>query len=230
MRSKTKERQFAEQLRLNGLSYGEIIQQIPVTKSTLSVWLSKIKLQPAQHQRIKLLFKTGQRAGADTRREERINKTSLLRNEASNDFSSLSLDPFFNFGLSLYWAEGTKQKPWNISARVQFSNSDPLAIMAMRKWFKKYTQNKDSDFIYGLYIHETASVDLSRQVWADKLHILPEDLSVVLKRNNSIFRHNNKAQYFGLVRLTVKKSTWLNRRISIWTELATQKFLNDEYQ
>ncbi|MDO8512252.1 MAG: hypothetical protein Q7S57_03175 [bacterium] len=227
MISKTKERHEAEQLRLQGFSYSEIAQQIPVTKSTLSTWLCKIKLAPPLKKRLDSLRKAGQNAGALAKRNQRISKTNSLKNEITANFSNLYSDPFFNFGLSLYWAEGSKQKPWNVSARVQFSNSDPSAIMIMRQWLKTYANKQDSELIYSLYIHKTADINLSRIQWSQKLQIQPNDLLVVIKNNNSVFRHNKDANYIGLIRLTVKKSTWLNRQISIWTELSTKKFLGN---
>lgn len=226
MISKTKDRQLAEQLRLQGMSYREIIRQIPVSKSTLSLWLGKIALTPAQHSRLNSLFKQGQKAGAIARNKQRISKTIELRENTMEGFDTLAADPFFNFGLSLYWAEGSKQKPWNISARVQFSNSDPLTIMVMQKWFRRFAGSINSDFIYDLYIHKTTNTESARQSWSKQLSISPRAINIIYKNNNSSFRHNKEANYIGQIRLTVKKSTWLNRQIAIWIELATKKFLN----
>src|SRR5215211_7373050 len=63
MKVKSEKRILAEQLRLEqGLSYGEISEQIGVSKSTLSNWLKKIRLAPEQENRVQQRMKNNQSA------------------------------------------------------------------------------------------------------------------------------------------------------------------------
>jgi orotate phosphoribosyltransferase-like protein len=45
-------KQKAIQLRMNGLTYSEILKCIPVAKSTVSLWLREVDLSVPQKQRI----------------------------------------------------------------------------------------------------------------------------------------------------------------------------------
>ena len=52
MQPKIKEKNKAIELRQKGLSYKEILEQIPVAKSSLSLWLKSVKLSTNQKQRL----------------------------------------------------------------------------------------------------------------------------------------------------------------------------------
>jgi len=52
MQEKVLEKQKVIELRKNGLSYREILEQVPVAKSSLSLWLKSVKLASSQKQRL----------------------------------------------------------------------------------------------------------------------------------------------------------------------------------
>ena len=70
MKSKIEEKNKAIELRKQGLSYREILEQIPVAKSSLSLWLKSVKLAESQKQRLTEKKLASARKGALKRKEE----------------------------------------------------------------------------------------------------------------------------------------------------------------
>jgi hypothetical protein len=224
MQLKIKQKRLAENLRKEGLSYSEIMKRVPVAKSSLSLWLRDISLSSEQKRRLEKLNTIGQKAGAEARHQQKLRLIEVLKKDVAKEVPKLIQNPFFVLGVSLYWAEGAKQKPWNSSQRFSFGNSDERLIILMRKWLYSFHDISDTQIMYRLHIHETANIDTAKREWAKVLDIEPVQLKVSLKRHNSSSRHFN-LKYKGLIVLSVRKSTWLNRRIDLWTN-----YLADHYK
>lgn len=224
MQAKMQDKKRAIELRKQGLSYSEIQSQVPVSQASLSLWLHEIKLSKKHQLRLTNKSLIGQRAGAAARRSQRLQKLNKLIEEVKRELPALLRDPFFTLGLSLYWAEGTKEKPWRVSARTVFTNSDPLAIEAMRHWLMKYGHVASEDFGYRIYIHASVPAKPAINKWADLLNVEPHRFAVSIKKHVILSRHKHE-NYKGLVQMAVKRSTWLNRRIELWIQGAAQHFL-----
>jgi hypothetical protein len=224
MQSLSREREQAILLRKQGFSYTEIMKTVPVSKASLSLWLSKIPLTKMQSKRLAAKSSVGQKAAAKARHQQRLDKHEKLKLEVGNEFQALVNDPFFTMGLALYWAEGNKQYPWNLSARAIFNNSDPLLILLMRDWFRKFFNVTYKDFFYSLSIHESADKKAAINEWAKILSIPAECFQCVIKRNVVVGRHK-RDNYKGLIRLGVRKSIWLNRRITLYQEALVKSML-----
>ena len=123
MIEKTKAKEKAIELREKGLSYKDILKEIPVAKSSLSLWLRAVKLSKLQEQ--KLVEKRIKSAlmGAEKRRQQRIYITKKIKEEAKREVGKLSKREIWLIGIALYWAEGKKER--NKCSLVDFSNSDP---------------------------------------------------------------------------------------------------------
>lgn len=224
MRAKTKYKEHATKLRRLGLSYSEIKSHIPVAKSTLSIWLSDIELNPKQKKRIENLNTAGQKAGAKARHKQKVAIYNNLVIDVGVELPKLVSDEFFTMGLALYWAEGTKQKPWNPSQQVSFGNTDQVLILLMRKWLQKYGHINEADLYYRLHIHESANIPKARNEWARILNVNATSFRITIKKHEVTSRHVNQ-DYKGLISLSVRKSTWLNRRIVLWQQGVASEFL-----
>lgn len=227
MQSKTEQRKQASALRQKGLSYSEIQKSVAVSQASLSLWLKNIPLSEKQRERLSKLSLVGQQAGAQARHHIRLDRLEKLKIEVAKEFPKLVTDSFFVFGLALYWAEGSKQKPWNLGARAQFSNSDPTLILLMRNWFEKFCASHFQGINYRLHIHITADQQRAQDSWAKILNVDPNIIAITLKRNEVRGRHKHD-NYKGLIKVTWGKSIWLNRRIDLWTQLATDYWLNKD--
>lgn len=225
MQPKLKQKQLAEKLRKQGLSYSEIQRQVLVAKSSLSLWLKDISLSPDQKKRLIKLNTLGQQAGARTRHLQKIKQLKILKQEVEKDIPNFINNPFFVMGIVLYWAEGNKQKPWNPSQRFVFGNSDPRLVLLMRKWLKTFYGLEDSQTIFRLYIHRSANVKNAVNKWSKIMNIDSMQIKITLKKHKKNKHHLNTKNYKGLMNITVRKSTWLNRRIELWTNHLTKHYL-----
>ena len=224
MQAKTKQKRIAEKLRKEGLSYSEIMKTVPVAKSSLSLWLRDISLNTKQRQRLDELNTLGQKAGAEARRQQKIQRFNILKEEVAQEVPKLINNPFFVLGISLYWAEGTKQKPWNPSQCFSFGNSDEKIILLMRKWLETFHNIDGSQIKYRLHIHESANISEATRKWTEILNVNSSRLKVSLKKHKKTSRHIN-INYKGLIVIKARKSTWLNRRIQLWTNYIADHYL-----
>ncbi len=217
--AKPVERERAIELRRHGLSYREIRAQVPVAKSTLSLWLRQVGLAKAQRQRLTERRLAAAHRGSQKRHIECLARVAAIHNSAIQEAQGLiqASDVMWAVGTTLYWAEGAKTKPWRSHARFQFTNTDPLAIDLVRCWLRRYCNVDESDILFDIYIHENADVESARMHWMRHLHIPESRLRTYFKKHNAKpKRYNVGRTYCGTVRITVRKSTALSRRIEGW--------------
>lgn len=222
-----KNKQLALELRSKGKSYAEISSVLNVPKSTLSYWLHRVKM--TNKQRLALLEKQqkGRIKGAGKRREWRILKERLILTKAAKEISKISKRDLWLLGTIAYWCEGSKQRANNISGRVIFTNSDPFLVKLFVRWVKEVCEVSESKLIYTLYIHETGNLEISLNYWSEVLGVDNGSFAkTVLKKHNvSTNRKYDNSLYFGLLRVTVRSSTDLNRQIRGWVN-GINSFLN----
>jgi hypothetical protein len=214
---KKEEKEAAISLRKQGLSYNEILKTIPVAKSTLSVWLKDIGLATPQKQRLTEKRRAAQQKAQEACRNARITRETEIINSAKKEVGRISKREFWLIGAALYWAEGSKQKPNLVSQKVSFNNSDPNMILLFDRWVKAFLDRDKDGIIYSLYIHRTADIKRAQIFWGNLLDTKIE--KVYFKNHNpkKAYRKNTQETYFGLLRIEVRRSTDLNRKIKGWT-------------
>jgi hypothetical protein len=163
---KFEEKIEAIKLRKSGVGYSEILRKIRVSKSTLSIWLKDIELNPSQKERLFKGREISRYAGAKARQRMRIEKTKEIIKEAKKELNSLIDKELFLSGLMLYWAEGAKT-----SEVIKFSNSDPLMIKLMMRWFREICGVPESKFRIALHIHELLSRKNIEEYWSKTTNI-----------------------------------------------------------
>jgi hypothetical protein len=208
-------------LRRKGRSYTEILKSIPVAKSTLALWLRDVGLSKPQQQRLTEKRLQAAKRGGEVKRNQRLIKTQQIERKALNEIGEISHRELFLIGTVLYWAEGSKQKPHNPSERVNFSNSDALMIRVFLKWLCAIGI-PSNEVIFSLYLHDTARhrVTEIQEYWSKslKLRINKFEKIYFKKGSTKSYRKNIGAGYYGQVRVSVLKSTDLNRQISGWIQ------------
>lgn len=216
---KTRERNRALLLRKQGKTYKEILTEIPVAKSTLSLWLRSVALSKPQKQRVTQKRKAAALKGAQVRRDRRLKEIQEHTLGAVKKVGRISKREVWFLGVALYWAEGAKQNQRSPSAGVQFGNSDPSMIRIFLAWLDLLSVSRE-DIYFELYIHkdrkrETLSF---RRWWSRELDIPLSQLSRVYYKqgNPSTNRTNTGNLYHGLLRIKVRNSTSLNRKIHAW--------------
>lgn len=215
MISKGKEKTKAIQLRKAGLSYNEILKRLPVAKSTLSVWLRDIGLAKKHQQRFTQQRRMSQKKAQEACRLKRILKEKAIFQDARLEINQISDKELLLIGTILYWAEGSKQKDHNVSQCVSLGNSDPRMILLFIRWLKKICKCTADDMVYSLYIHESGDIERAKIFWEQ---LIGDEISwIYLKKHNpKTNRKNIQENYYGLLRVNVRRSTDLNRKIKGW--------------
>lgn len=221
---KLAEKKQALELRKEGLSYREILERIPVAKSTLSLWLRSVGLSRKQQQRLTAKKLAAMRRGWARVRAMRIERLTLVRNEARREAWRYFQEPFWLIGSVLYWAEGTKPKK---SQGVCFSNMDPLMARIFQLWLKRYLGASSDDLVYEIYIHAGSESRLSeiKKYWSRALTVPEMNFRVYYKRHNlKSVRNNVGSSYYGLVRIAVRKSSHMNHKIRVWIDEISRRY------
>lgn len=215
----SEDRTRAIQLRIQGKTYREILEEVPVAKSTLSAWLKSVELAAPQKQRVTKLRKAAALRGAQSRRNKRLSEIATLNESGKREIGALSSRELWLIGIALYWGEGSKQRETTISTGVQLTNSDPLMLRFFLLWLKKM-HISDNVLVFELYVHENRRSEVSnfKRWWAKQLGIEQHKFGAVYFKKDRILtnRKNVSDLYHGLVRIKVRASTSLNRRIAGW--------------
>ena len=216
------EKREAVRLRREGKTYSEILDLVPVARSTLSIWLREIGLAKTQKQRITELRQNSQKKGALQRKTQRIELSKNIFSDAQAEIGAISSRELWLIGVILYWAEGSKQKEWNISQSLQFTNSDPVMVGLYLLWLRKSLQIPEKDIDASLTIHENHKYRLRDVIshWKTVSSLKTEfSDKVYFKRHFAKgYRHNVDENYYGTVRIRVRRSTNLNRKITGWMQ------------
>lgn len=210
-------------LRKMGKSYRDILGEVPVAKSTLSYWLRTVEMSRDQIEILRKRRIESARRGSLKRKVDRIKKTDGIIREAYADIKNMGKIELLIIGTCLYWAEGAKQRTHNVSQRVCFANSDPKMVKIFLLWLDRICNTRISDLIFELYIHKSADFEMVSEYWKRELGI--KILLVRFKKHKpETNRRKTDDDYKGLMRITVRKSTDLNRKISGWIEAIAKQW------
>ena len=209
-------------LREKGFSYSEINRKIPVSKSTLSLWLRNIQLNETQKIRLKILMKKGQPYAAKAQKKLRLEKTEKIISMAKKEIGLIDKKTQFYLGIMLYWAEGSKQKIHHPSERVILNNSDPRMIRFFLNWLTENLKIDRSKITFQIYSHDNIRYKEKEVIkyWsrATGYPKVKFDKIYYKRDKRKRYRKNQGKNYYGLLRVIVSESTDLNRKISGWIE------------
>lgn len=154
--------ELGRDLRRVGLSYGEIMELIPVKKSTLATWCRDVRLTDEQLAAIKA--RTAQEPGLprDTQRKRR-GEIEKLRRMAVDRLPGLLTDPIWLAGTVLYWAEGSKTRN-----QLRLANTDPNALRLFISWVHGYL-DPEASFSIQLHLHHGNDELAAREHWQTEL-------------------------------------------------------------
>lgn len=149
-------------LRRKGLSYNEILKEVDVAKTTLSVWLRDVELTPKQVDKLASKMDRVRYAVAKRKVAARIERTKRIIDEAKNEVGSLIASPLFISGVSLYWAEGAK----NPTESVKFANSDEKMIVLIMRWLREVCKVPEGKFRVHVHMHDLHSRGKINNYWS----------------------------------------------------------------
>ncbi len=204
-------------LRKKGYSYRDISNKINIPKSTLSDWLKNILLSNNQSNILLKRVSRGQMLGAQAVRDKRILVTKQIRENSIKEIGKISKKEILMLGAVLYWGEGSKQSSRNVSQPVEFVNSDPNMCKFFIKWIVESLGINMKDLIFRIYINESKKISANRylNIWSNIINVSSENIKLFFTKDRySKLKRIGKNNYKGQLRIVVKKSTNLNRRIS----------------
>lgn len=218
-----KEKAEAIKLRKKGYSYSEIKNKISVSKSSLSLWLRDLKLNNEVERILQNKLENAQKLGAEAKRRQRINREQGIITSAKKDIRKISKDELFLMGLMLYWAEGTKITENNVSQRVAFANSDPRMCRIFLMWLLDCLGVEISNVVLSVYIHDSYKdrYDDVIRFWSKEIGLPNDNFSGVYFTSTKLSEKNrrkDRKNYNGQLRMSLRKSVDLNRKIIGWIE------------
>src|SRR3989344_627202 len=218
MLTKKAELRKAISLRGEGKSYSEIAKVVNVSKSTLSLWLVSVKLDESSRRILTVKKYEGQRKGGLAKKNYRVESQRNIELSASKGIDYISERDLWLLGTIAYWCEGSKQKEHNVSQRVSFANSDPILLKLFVKWLKVICKIDENDILYSIYIHSNGDANKALVYWSETINVSKNKFSRTIIKQHLIKtnRKNIGNSYNGLVRIAVRRSTDLNRKIKGW--------------
>lgn len=161
---KKKEKDLAHIMRKEGKSIGNIAQKIGVSKSSVSLWVRDVVLTEKQR---KTLNSNGFSVDAiEKRRISRIENTKKHHNKifnlAKKDVNNLSQRDLWLIGTALYWGEGGK----TVKSLVRLSNSDPIVIQIMMRFFKEVCSVPSAKFRGHVHTFSHLNTQIAEKYWS----------------------------------------------------------------
>lgn len=208
------------QLRLKGQSIWEIAQKLDLAKSSVSYWCRDIQLTKKQIQRLAEKQLSGSYKGrlisVEKKRKKRLAEIEYFKIEGIKKIGKLNMREMLLTGLGIYWGEGDKS-----SSNVALTSSSPKIILFMLKWFKKICEISKKDFTLRIGLneshkHRTKKVE---KFWSvlTKLPLNQFTKTTLIKTKNKKI-YSNPNQYYGTLRISIRRSTCLRRKILGWIE------------
>lgn len=213
---KIEEKILAQSLRTQGLSYKEILQQISVSKDTISRWCKDIQLTNTQKARLLENKKLGQKKGsliaADNKRKAKIKKIEWNKKVAKKDIKILSDRDKFIAGIALYAGDGNKT-----DGKGGFTNSDPKLIKFMMEWFIKFPKIPLSRIRGSIWIHEELNEKKAKFFWSHLTGIPIDQFhkTYIAKTKNDSKKIRKNIHEFGVFSIKFGDSE-KHRRIMGW--------------
>ncbi|MFG3101597.1 hypothetical protein ACGFZL_13895 [Streptomyces sp. NPDC048182] len=214
-RAKDDMRAKARELRLQGWTYDQIEVELGCSRSSVSLWVRDLPRPEPRYtpEEQRALMNAGLRRLRDAQDEER----ERVRADAAREAGTLTDRELFMAGVALYWAEGSKSKPYDRRERVVFVNSDPSVIHVYLAWLDLLEVSRDR-LGFRILIHESADVEAAHGYWAGLVGVdAATFMRPTLKRHNpKTVRKNTGDDYHGCLVVTVARGAELYNRIEGW--------------
>lgn len=213
--AKSIEKLQAIKLRSLGKSIKWIANNLKVSPGSVSLWCRDVKLS---RQQIDQLEKQGRDPlygrrleYAQKQRRDRIEKTEKLLNEGVMEVGGLSKRELLLVGTALYWAEGYKK-----DSQVGLGSSDPAMMKLYVKWLKECFGYELDHLLFRVTFNESHKYREQEilKYWAN-LFLLPINRFQKPFYQKAAWKkiYANPNDYYGVLRIRVRKSSDLLRRI-----------------
>ncbi len=222
MKSKVQEKERAIELRRKGYSYNDILKEVPVAKSSLSLWLKDLPLTSTEKEYLRTRkdknISRGRIKVAAIFRNKRMKRDEVVCGEAVEEYDRFKKDELFKIGVALYWAEGAKRNSY-----FAFSNSDYKMMRVMLCWIEKIIVVPRETLHVYLYIHKSYAHERCEEFWSEKLNIpLQCFRKTIYKPTSKLVK--KRPQYKGCLRIIVPKSSKLLKKMKVWQNMLAKEY------
>ncbi len=200
----------ATELRQQGVSRANIARQLGVSFSTVARWFREDGVaRPTGASRMEA-WRVSNRRTIDER--WRIQQEEQDRHrDAVGELTDREL---FLIGAAIYWAEGTKSKPWRRSHVVQFVNSDEGRVRLFLAWLALFGVS-GRRLRCSVMIHESADVPAAEAYWRGVVGPEADFNKTTLKRHlPKTQRYNTGHTYRGCLVIKLLGGAALYRRVA----------------
>lgn len=161
---------FAILLRKKGLTYGEIVNQLKVSKSTLFTWIGSIK-RPVRELKLEreAHMRRIQGLAALANRKRRTDRLEEIRKNVQKEVDKYDVsdkDYLRSLLSMLYWAEGSKGR-----GQVEFANTDPVLSVLFVTLLRKSYKIDEERLHVRLHLHYYHKIKETRKIWSELLKI-----------------------------------------------------------
>ncbi|HEX8932581.1 MAG TPA: hypothetical protein VF810_05470 [Patescibacteria group bacterium] len=208
-------------LRLQGLSLGQIRKETNLAKSTIRLWISDIILtkeqQKALRNRTQIALQAGRIRVQGIQKNKKIVLEKELLNIGKKEIGALTPRELFIAGIALYWAEGFKNKHEH---RLGFCNSDSGMIKFYLRWLKESLEVEKEDLVLRLTLNESYK-DKSEEIekfWSDITEIPLSQFTKPFYQRTKWKKKYEDASYYGVLRIHIKDSLKYLLKMRGWIE------------
>ncbi|MEU1484325.1 hypothetical protein [Streptomyces sp. NPDC005752] len=206
----------ARELRLQGMTYDQIQVELGCSKGSISLWVRDLPKPERSRSAIEQARLAG-RMRWDHELAVRDNERQRTKTTAKAEIGDLTNRELLLIGVGLYWAEGTKDKPYDRRENLTFVNSDPGMIETYLAWLAVVGVTRDR-ICFRVMIHQTADVVAAERYWAKLVSIDASALqkTTLKKHNPTTARKNTGESYHGCLVIRVSQGAELYRRVEGW--------------
>ena len=209
----------ARELRTQGLDYEEVAGALGVSKSSVSLWVRDLRRpERLSYEECRKRSAEGARRYWAAERPVREAERAATCAAAAAQIGPITDRELLIAGAIAYWCEGAKNKPGRRADRVIFTNSDPALVRLFLR-FLDVTGTPRTNATFRICIHESADLEASQRYWLEMTGAPAEQFRrPTLKRHNpKTIRKNTGNEYHGCLRIDVRRSSSLYRRIEGWS-------------
>jgi len=209
-------REKARELRLQGLGYDDIVAQLHVSKSSVSLWVRDLPRPVSQEEARRRGTEAARRRWQELQPDRDARRAAECATAAA-EIGELTDRELLIAGAIAYWCEGAKSKPYRRQESVNFINSDPRMILLFLRFLESVGVPRDL-LRFRVHIHETADVMRVTEHWMKVCGVpLDQFTKPNLKRHHpQTTRRNTGADYHGCLQVRVLRSASLYRKIEGW--------------
>lgn len=171
MKRKIIEKIKAIELRKRGYSVNEIVSNVGVSKSSISMWVRNVFLSEKSRKRLLTKIKSGQLISAENKRIKTKSIMDFYKDGAIRDLLKLNIEGIGKFICALiYYCEGAKDK----TGGVVFTNSDPKLIKVFLMLLRNNYDIDESKFRICMHLHEYHNFKQQIKFWSIVTNIKKE--------------------------------------------------------